>query len=257
MPKPPVNRGRGRPAAPLAQSVLLEGVEISYRVEWRPRRQHAAIQITAQRAVVVLLPAGAPAADAAVLLRAKAPWVLRHWAHPPAPPPAPVRLQEGTALLFGGAPLVVRTRPGPGWAVQPDGPQGILWVSLPAPVAPADQDRVLRPLLQHWLAAQAAQALQQQVLRWAPQVGGPMPTAVRVRDYRSRWGVARSDGLLTFNWRLVQSPPHCQAYIAVHELTHLAHPHHQPPFWAAVARVLPAYPESKRWLHEHGAELYW
>ncbi len=235
--------------------VLLNGLSVSYRVEVRPRRQHAAIQITAERDVVVLLPPHVSPKQAETLLRQKADWVTRHLT-PPIPDPDPAPITDGSTLWLQGVPLALRMEPGAAWHLTPDLDQGIVQVTLPASTPPLDAARVTRDLVQAWLVARSAEVFTDEVARWQPRVGGPAPTALRVRDYKSRWGVARSDGTLTFNWRLIQAPAHCLTYIVVHELTHLRHPHHQDAFWRAVARVLPAYLESKQWLSAHGQELY-
>lgn len=235
--------------------VTLNGLAVSYRVEVRPRRQHAAIQITAERDVLVLLPPQVAPAQAEAVLRHKADWVTRHLTAPTrAPGPAP--LADGSTVWLQGLPLVVRLEPGAAWHLAPDLDQGLVHVTLPASAPPLDAARVTRGLVQDWLVDQAAVVFSREVALWQPRVGGPVPTALRVRDYQSRWGVARSDGTLTFNWRLIQAPAHCLTYVVVHELTHLRHPHHQDAFWRAVARVLPAYLESKQWLSAHGQELY-
>ena len=237
------------------RQVTLNGLPVSYRVEVRPRRQHAAIQITAQRDVVVLLPARLSPEQAEALLRQKAEWVTRHLAPPP-PAPDPAPFGDGRVVWVQGVPLVLRFEAGGAWHVAPDPDLGVIHCTMPDPAAPSDATRVARRLVQEWLVARAAEMFTEEVARWQPRVGGPDVTALRVRDYKSRWGVAKSDGTLTFNWRLIQAPAHCLTYVVVHELTHLRHPHHQDAFWRAVGRVLPAYLESKRWLATHGAELY-
>ena len=235
--------------------ITLNGLSVSYRIEVRPRRQHAAIQITAERDVLVLLPRQVAPEQAELFLRQKADWVTRHL-RAPAPAPGPAPLADGSTVWLQGVPLVLRLEPGGAWHLAPDLDQGLVHVSVPASAPPLDAARVTRGLVQDWLVDHAARAFSREVALWQPRVGGPVPTALRVRDYKSRWGVAGSDGTLTFNWRLIQAPAHCLTYVVVHELAHLSHPHHQAAFWQAVARVLPAYPESKQWLAVHGHELY-
>lgn len=235
--------------------VTLNGLSVSYRVEVRPRRQHAAIQITAQRDVVVLLPARVSPEQAEAFLRQKAEWVTRHLTAPTRSP-APAPLADDSTVWLRGVPLVLRFEPGGAWRLAPDPDHGLIHFAVPEAALPADAARAARTLVQEWLVGRAAAVFSDEVARWQPRVGGPAPTALRVRDYKSRWGVARSDGTLTFNWRLIQAPAHCLTYVVVHELTHLSHPHHQDAFWRAVARVLPAYLESKQWLSAHGQELY-
>lgn len=88
-------------------------------------------------------------------------------------------------------------------------------------------------------AQQLTQLLNRLLPAWSRRVGA-VPSAVKLRDMRSRWGscqtVKRS---ITFSLRLGAMPPECVEYVVVHELCHLHHPNHSADFWAEVARHLP------------------
>ena len=58
------------------------------------------------------------------------------------------------------------------------------------------------------------------------------------RDTTSRWGACTSDGILTFNWRIVCADLLIQDYVVAHEVAHLKELHHQPPFWAQCASLM-------------------
>lgn len=45
-------------------------------------------------------------------------------------------------------------------------------------------------------------------------------------------------------------------YVIIHELCHLVHMNHSPDFWNLVESICPGYREYKRWLKEHGEDLY-
>ena len=81
------------------------------------------------------------------------------------------------------------------------------------------------------------------------------PTAISIRDPRTRWGSCTSTGRLSFSWRLVLAPPEVLRYVAVHEVCHMLEPNHQPPFWALVERMLPGWRAQRLWLRRHGPEL--
>lgn len=77
-----------------------------------------------------------------------------------------------------------------------------------------------------------------------------------LRDTRSRWGSCTVDGRLMYSWRLVMAPPAVLAYVAAHEVAHLAEMNHSPRFWAHVARLMPDYAQHRGWLRAHGRELH-
>ena len=60
-------------------------------------------------------------------------------------------------------------------------------------------------------------------------------------DLGFRWGSCGKNGVLRFNWRLLQLPVRLIDYVIVHELVHIQEPHHSPEFWQAIDRALPAW----------------
>lgn len=78
---------------------------------------------------------------------------------------------------------------------------------------------------------------------------------ITIRAQRTRWGSCSSKGNLNFNCLLALVPLEVLDYIVVHELCHLKHMNHSEHFWAEVARILPDYGQSKRWLRENGRLL--
>jgi predicted metal-dependent hydrolase len=78
---------------------------------------------------------------------------------------------------------------------------------------------------------------------------------IEVRELGFRWGSCGKNGVLFFNWRLLQLPMRLIDYIIVHELVHLQEPHHSPEFWQAIDRALPAWRQLKDALHSDGARF--
>jgi len=76
---------------------------------------------------------------------------------------------------------------------------------------------------------------------------------VGVRNQRSRWGSCSSGGVISLNWRLVQTPDHVRDYIIHHELMHLREMNHSERFWARVAEVCPGWREAEAWIKRNGS----
>ena len=89
---------------------------------------------------------------------------------------------------------------------------------------------------------------------FAPLVGTDYGR-VSIRKQRTKWGSCSSEGNLNFNCLLMLAPPQVLDYVVVHELCHRLEMDHSRRFWAQVARVLPDYAQSRRWLKENGAGL--
>jgi predicted metal-dependent hydrolase len=105
-----------------------------------------------------------------------------------------------------------------------------------------------------WLKARARNEIESEVSRQAARLR-LKPGSVSVRDQRTRWGSCSARGTLSFNWRLVMTPPEVLAYVVVHELAHLVHPNHSPDFWSYVGRAFPAYKTARTWLKKNAALL--
>ncbi|MFD2738250.1 M48 family metallopeptidase [Sulfitobacter aestuarii] len=90
---------------------------------------------------------------------------------------------------------------------------------------------------------------------YAAQLGLPY-TRLTMRDTRSRWGSCTSNGALMFSWRLIMTPPEVLAYVAAHEVAHLAQMNHSPAFWAEVERLYGDYRAPRGWLRENGSDLH-
>ncbi|PCJ84296.1 MAG: zinc metallopeptidase [Hyphomicrobiales bacterium] len=82
------------------------------------------------------------------------------------------------------------------------------------------------------------------------------PSAIRLRDGKTRWGSCSSNGTLSFSWRLILAPPDTLNYLAVHEVAHLREMNHGAQFWAHVETLCPDYEIHRHWLREEGSGLW-
>ena len=107
-----------------------------------------------------------------------------------------------------------------------------------------------------WLTADARDQAEVHFRRWYIRTGrgwlsertaalarktGTVASRIEVRELGFRWGSCGQNGVLLFNWRLLQLPVRLIDYIIVHELVHLQEPHHGPEFWQAIDRALPTW----------------
>ncbi len=106
-----------------------------------------------------------------------------------------------------------------------------------------------------WLKAEARSDLTAAVMAYSAQVGA-RPTAIRVRDQRTRWGSCSQTGTLSFSWRIILAPPDVLSYLAAHEVAHLKELNHGPRFWALVRSLCPETDAARRWLKTNGPALH-
>ncbi|MDA8193828.1 MAG: SprT family zinc-dependent metalloprotease [Thermaerobacter sp.] len=229
---------------------------IPYTIEERPRRQHPAIRIDANRQVTVLVPRGFDPDHVKELLQRKSRWLVKHWTTPPLlAAPSAKQFVNGESFWLKGDRLRLQVI----GAEQADRRLAVsertLMVTIPLP-APAGAPILIRETIIKWYREEALTLFSARIHHYAPLVGAGA-TRLKIAEYKSRWGFCREDGLIALNWRVIQAPLSVIDYVIVHELTHRRHPHHRPAFWDAVGRVLPEFLAEKQWLRQHGAELGW
>jgi predicted metal-dependent hydrolase len=81
------------------------------------------------------------------------------------------------------------------------------------------------------------------------------PGRLYVMGQRTKWGNCSRLGNLSFNWRLVMTPPEVIDYIVVHELAHLIEPSHSQRFWLVVQSHCPQFERHKAWLRDNQERL--
>jgi predicted metal-dependent hydrolase len=84
--------------------------------------------------------------------------------------------------------------------------------------------------LRRWLARRAAEALPPWLERVSEQCG-LQPTAVAIKNQRTRWGSCAATGRISLNCKLLFLPRELVRYVMVHELCHLVEPNHSHRFW--------------------------
>ncbi len=149
----------------------------------------------------------------------------------------------GATLLFEGREVLLT--PGAVRAARIEGDTMIV------PEAPDRAARAAAVFLKH-----AARARLQAASDHYAGLLGRGYARLTLRDTRSRWGSCTADGGLMYSWRLIMAPTEVLAYVAAHEVAHLAEMNHSPAFWAVVARLSPDYRLHRRWLRQHGAALH-
>lgn len=74
---------------------------------------------------------------------------------------------------------------------------------------------------------------------------GATPSRIKVGDLGYRWGSCGKNGVIYFNWRLLQLPVRLVDYVIVHELAHLLQHNHTREFWRILDNALPDWRERK------------
>jgi len=104
-----------------------------------------------------------------------------------------------------------------------------------------------RQALQHfrqWYLDTGTQWLSKRVEMWHPKAG-VAPNRISLGDLGYRWGSCGKNGVVYFNWRLLQLPVRLVDYVIVHELVHLLQHNHTREYWRILDRVMPDWRDRK------------
>ena len=245
--------------------VLLGGATIDYLVRRTPRARGLRLTVDPRRGLVVTIPPATrhgwkrPDDRIEAFVRERQSWVLRHLGR--------LERERAEVLARGGL--------GDGGLIHYRGELHRIRVETGATDrrrstvervgADAGDELVIRlvardrrtveQVLEAWLRARAAQAINTAVALHAPALG-VTPATVVLRDPRSRWGSASGKGRLMFSWRLVLAPPGGLETVVVHELAHLRVFGHGPGFWRLVAERRPDHAGQRAWLRRHSHLLH-
>lgn len=229
-------------------TILLNGRDVPYTVRVSARARRLRITVSTQ-GVTVTLPKGIPPREAERFLRQHADWVGTQLERA-ARQPKPSLLPPDVILWHGAAVQLQRVEePGRKSRIKVEEYQGRLKVMLPA-----DSKTTTRQAAEAWMRSNARQEIEDLVATEARRMGARY-AAVSIRDQRTRWGSCSTRGNLSFNWRLVMTPPAVMQYVVIHELAHLFEPNHSADFWVIVARFFPDYKKARAWLRKNSSAL--
>ncbi len=209
------------------------------------RARHYRLTLRRDGTAVVVIPLRGSEREARAFAAQHADWLERARARQTQRPRAAEVWVPGTHVLWRGEMTEIR--------VAADGPRPT--VCLAADVfRVADFGRDLRPTLEAHFVRLAKVELPARTWELAA-VTGMEVTAVTVRNQRTRWGSCSTGGVISLNWRLIQTPYSVRDYIIHHELMHLREMNHSARFWARVEEVCPGWREAEAWLKRNGSLL--
>lgn len=232
---------------------------IPFKILRSDKRATVALTIEDRGKLVVTAPAGVAVDRINSIVRTKAPWVLKRMktVSDRPPPPSSREFVTGETVLYLGRQLRLKViDETPGNFVLPRIWVGWYEVPVPTRMHGGPRRREVRRRLAGSLKEHADLFLPTQLARVC-RLLSIEPPSMFVRDQKKRWGSCDAEGVLRFNWRIIQAPVALIDYVLVHELVHLTYPSHGPEFWKAVQRWMPDFEERRARLREIGPRLEW
>jgi hypothetical protein len=131
---------------------------------------------------------------------------------------------------------------------------GRLISTLDSTVSEKETIEIHRAQVTNWYRDRAADVLAQKTAQHG-DVLKLTPSAIRIKNYKARWGSCSINGEISYNWKIVMAPPRIIDYVIIHELSHLVHHNHSDKFWRQVGKSFPEYRECRTWLRNFGQTL--
>ena len=230
-------------AAPLPPAAPVEAERVVFERSARARRYR--LTLRREGTAVVTVPLRGNEREARLFFEQHREWLERARARQRLRPKAPMVWPLGTHVLWRGDFHEIRV------AVTGERP----CVALAADVfRVASLQGDLRPTLESQFIRRSRVELPARTWELAA-VTGVEVKEVTVRNQRTRWGSCSSAGVISLNWRLIQTPEFVRDYIIYHELMHLREMNHSTRFWARVAEVCPEWQRAETWLKRNGSLL--
>jgi predicted metal-dependent hydrolase len=230
---------------------------IDYAIRRSTRRRTVAVAVDPFEGVLLTAPRGVAVSRLDEVVRDKARWIverLRTVGQVETPVP-PRQLVSGESYLYLGRAYRLRVR-----EAASDGAAKLSrgWLEVPVRrgLSEAQRREAVLGAIGDWYRAHARARLPERVEAWAARLGVE-PTDVLVRDQRKRWASCDDQGVLRFNWRVIQAPMRLVDYVVAHELVHLLHREHTAGFWARLGTAMPDYEGRKDALRRLGPRLQW
>lgn len=127
-------------------------------------------------------------------------------------------------------------------------------LELKLPVAQINCPEAVYAALSLWYQSRALRFLNARTDYYG-DVMNVRPSSVKIRDYKSCWGVCSSSQRISYNWRIIMAPFSVVDYLVVHEMCHLLEMNHSPKYWTHVARFFPDFKAQRQWLKTYGFSL--
>lgn len=217
--------------------------EVVYRRH--PRARRYTLRFNREGFVVVTVPRGGNKREAAAFVEEHRRWIYQHAQHRASVSGYRNEWREGQVVLFRGEQVELRlgTHFGRPFVLLAD-----------ERIFIADAGINLRRPVEERLIELARSELPKRTRAMA-DAHEVQIHSVSVRNQSSRWGSCSDRGVISLNWRLVQTPVWVRDYIIVHELMHRREMNHSIRFWRLVAKVCPRWREAEAWVAQHAFEL--
>ncbi|MGJ7034249.1 M48 family metallopeptidase [Anoxybacillus eryuanensis] len=227
---------------------------IDYTIEYKPKKRDVTITVEWLEGVKVIAPQEIDDSLLQSILYKRAPWMIDKWRalNEIANPPAPKEFVSGEKFAYLGRNyrLKVYKCEKPTLIFK----QGKFLATIPPHFTEEERISFFQRAFKQWYIHHGEIKLQERLNVYGPKIG-VMPTKIKLKEQKMRWGTCTNDGAIYLNWKIMMAPMPIIDYLLVHELAHIKYPNHSNDFWHFVKSVMSDYEQRKEWLRVNGPTL--
>lgn len=235
-------------------SIQIGNTTVEYDLIFSNRKKTIGLTIDHNKKLTVRAPKNLSENDVKIKLFRKAKWIITHLERM-----EEIQEEETTKEFVSGEKFLLRGRRYRLKVVKSENKvkaslilkNGKFIASVPQNLPEPAYREHLRPLLMDYYQQKAEQVINERIGRYLKYFDDK-PSAVVVKDFKSKWGSCSNDNKLGFNWRIIMAKTSIIDYLIVHEMCHMAHKNHSKDYWKAVQAIIPDYEEKKQWLRVNG-----
>lgn len=116
------------------------------------------------------------------------------------------------------------------------------------------EEAVIKKAMEEWYRNKSKDIIEERI-KYYQRFFNIVPSCIKIREQKKRWGSCTSKNELLFNWRCIMAKSNALDYIVVHEMCHMYHKDHSKEFWGLVASIMPDYEIKKEWLKNYGIRM--
>jgi predicted metal-dependent hydrolase len=232
------------------REITLADRKVEYVLKKSQRIRGIRLEIRVDSGLSVVVPPRYSQRHVDDTLLQKTAWILKRLPHrnPVQMPLFKKEIDHGEEITFMGKKLeVLISRAGKRAAAA-----SLRGSTLSLSIGPGAPSRALA--LEKWYRQQAATIFKEKADHLQAMLGVRY-RRITIRGQRKRWASASPLGNLSLNWKLLLAPEAIIDYVIMHELAHLKHMDHSKRFWTYLGKFCPRWPEYRKWLTVHEAEL--
>ncbi|MCX7922703.1 MAG: M48 family metallopeptidase [Clostridia bacterium] len=223
----------------------------------RRKRKTVGIAVSLEKGVEVAAPKWVSLSQIKDIVNNKAPWIVSKLALMDEIRCRTVHREfaEGELLpLLGGSCVLKISRHLGRNATKASFEQGAFAVSISETIPQHEQADTVKNALLTCYKNIASEYINRRVIFYS-QKTGLIPSTIRIKEQKTRWGSCSSSNALNFNWKLIMAPEPVIDYVVVHELSHIKVKNHSQDFWRVVESIIPDYKKYRNWLKANGHSL--